>query len=94
MSDTVATLVARAALAGFTLRQLGDGTFIAERWGHFVALTDERAVSAWLGRVAGKRASPWATYESGKAGFLAANPHASADEIEDHTKRLARREGL
>jgi hypothetical protein len=48
-----ATLQARAALAGFELVQLGDGSLIASKpaWGMFTNLADVAAAEAWLIRV-------------------------------------------
>lgn len=51
----VATLQARAALAGFELVQLADGTFLASRWGMFRSFDHMAAASAWLDRVAPAR---------------------------------------
>ena len=48
---TVATLAARAALAGYELVQLADGTFIASRWGMFRSLDHIAAVEMFLQRV-------------------------------------------
>jgi hypothetical protein len=50
---TVATLQARAALAGFELIQLADGTFIGSKslWAMHACLADVAAVEAWLVRV-------------------------------------------
>lgn len=47
----VATLVARAAIAGYELVRLADGTFIASRWGMFRSLDHIAAVEAFLQRV-------------------------------------------
>lgn len=47
---TVATLIARAALAGYALVQLADGTFIASRWGMFRSLDHIAAVELFLRR--------------------------------------------
>lgn len=57
MSEAVATLIARAALAGFTMRQAEHGRFVAERWGHIVVLMDQAAAEKWLAMVTGKRAA-------------------------------------
>ena len=48
-----ATLQARAALAGFELVQLGDGSFIGSRpaWGMHCCLADAAAVERWLVKV-------------------------------------------
>lgn len=47
----VSTLIARAALAGYELVHLGDGTFIASRWGMFRSLDHIAAVESFLQRV-------------------------------------------
>ena len=44
----VATLVARAALAGIQLVQLADGSFIVSRWGQFRSLANVAAVEKFL----------------------------------------------
>lgn len=44
----VATLVARAALAGLQLVRLGDGSFLVSRWGQFRSLADVAAVEKFL----------------------------------------------
>jgi hypothetical protein len=95
----MANLVARAALAGWVIRPapehtIADGTLVAERWGHIRHLASLDEAERWFQQVAGKGGSPWGAYEAGKSNFLAANPSASADDIEEHAKRLARREGL
>jgi len=40
------------------------------------------------------RSSAWRRYADAKAAYLAANPGATADELEAHARRLIRREGL
>lgn len=50
-TKTVATLQARAALAGYELVHLADGSFIASRWGMFRSLDHIAAVEAFLTRV-------------------------------------------
>lgn len=50
-SKCVATLVARAALAGYELVELADGSFIASRWGMFRSLDHMAAVEQFLRRV-------------------------------------------
>lgn len=45
-----ATLQARAALAGFELVQLADGSFIASKWGLLKPLADLDAAAAFLDR--------------------------------------------
>lgn len=50
-AKTVATLVARAAIAGYQLVQLADGSFVASRWGMFRSLDHAAAVEAFLARV-------------------------------------------
>lgn len=49
----VATLQARAALAGHELVQMSDGSFIGCKpaWGMLVCLADVEAVERWLQRV-------------------------------------------
>jgi hypothetical protein len=99
LDKRAATLIARAARAGWTLRpapehSIAEGTFDAERWGHIRHLASIEEAERWFEQVTGKGGSPWGAYEAGKAAFLAANPGASADDIEEHAKRLARREGL
>lgn len=42
------TLVARAALAGFELVKLADGTWLASRWGMFRGLTNDAEVERFL----------------------------------------------
>jgi hypothetical protein len=49
----IATLVAEYALAGWVLVQLGDETFLAERWGNFKSLPHLRAAREFLLRVKG-----------------------------------------
>jgi len=51
----VATLIARAAIAGFELVLLADGSFIASRWGMFRNLDHAAAVEAFLRRVEAPR---------------------------------------
>ena len=51
MSDPVATLQARAALAGFELVRLADGTFLVSRWGMAKHLPDAHAVQHFLRQV-------------------------------------------
>lgn len=46
-----ATCIARAALAGYELVQLADGSFIASKWGMFRSLENAAAVEAFLARV-------------------------------------------
>lgn len=46
-----ATLIAKAAIAGFELIKLADGTWLAQRWGFFKPLQDAIGVQAWLARV-------------------------------------------
>lgn len=48
-SDTA--LVARAALAGFELVKLADGSWLASRWGMFRDLSDEEQVERFLSAV-------------------------------------------
>lgn len=50
-AKAVATLQARAALAGYELVRLADGSFIASRWGMFRSLDHITAVKAFLTRV-------------------------------------------
>ena len=45
------TLQARAALAGFELVCMADGTFLMSRWGMFRPLADVAACEAFLARV-------------------------------------------
>jgi hypothetical protein len=52
---TIATLQARAALAGYELVCLADGTWIASRWGMFRTLDHAAAVEAFLQRVEAHR---------------------------------------
>lgn len=47
-----ATLQARAALAGFELVKLADGSWLASRWGMFRNLADDAEVERFL-RVVG-----------------------------------------
>ncbi len=47
----IATFTARAAIAGYELVQLADGTFIVSRWGIFRSLDHIAAVEAFLQRV-------------------------------------------
>jgi len=42
------TLQAHAALAGYTLEQLADGSLVVERWGLLRRLPDLEAAEAWL----------------------------------------------
>jgi|SRR5580765_558392 len=51
----LATLVARACIAGYELVRLADGTFIASRWGMFRSLDHIAAVEAFLVRVGAPR---------------------------------------
>lgn len=46
-----ATFVARAALAGFELVKLADGSWLASRWGMFRGLADDVEVERFLGVV-------------------------------------------
>jgi hypothetical protein len=48
-----ATAVARAAIAGYELVRLADGSFIATRWGIFRTLDHMAAVEDFLRRVEG-----------------------------------------
>jgi len=48
-SDT--TLIARAALAGFELVKLADGSWLASRWGMFRDLADDEQVERFLSAV-------------------------------------------
>jgi hypothetical protein len=50
----LATLAARAKVAGCTLTELSDGGFLLCRWGWAKALPDARAVAAMLGRMGGR----------------------------------------
>lgn len=50
-AKAVATLQARAAIAGYELVQLADGSFIASRWSMFRSLDHIAAVEAFLVRV-------------------------------------------
>jgi hypothetical protein len=52
-SKADSTLMATAAIAGFELVKLADGTWLAHRWGMFKPLPDAQAVVAWLARVGG-----------------------------------------
>lgn len=57
-----ATLVARAALAGWTLRPapehcIADGSFTAERWGQLRFLRDVDEAERWLEMVTGRMAA-------------------------------------
>ncbi len=47
----VATATARAALAGFELVQMADGSFVVARWTMTRALPDLAAVEAFLAQV-------------------------------------------
>lgn len=49
-----ATLVAEFALAGIELVKMGDGTWLASRWGMFKPLATSDEARAWLRRVAGE----------------------------------------
>jgi hypothetical protein len=49
-----ATLIARAAQAGVTLRRLDSGGWIASRWG-LTRWLDDSSVEAWLDRATGAR---------------------------------------
>jgi hypothetical protein len=51
LSKADSTLLATAAIAGFELVKLADGTWLAHRWGLFKPLADAQAVTAWLARV-------------------------------------------
>lgn len=46
-----ATRIARAALAGIELVRLGDGTWLAHKWGMFRPLATDEDADAWLRRV-------------------------------------------
>lgn len=48
-----ATLQARAAIAGYELVALADGSFIISRWGMFRTLDHMAAVEAFLSRIEG-----------------------------------------
>jgi hypothetical protein len=50
-SKADSTLIATAAIAGFELVKLADGTWLAHRWGMFKPLADAQGVQAWLARV-------------------------------------------
>ena len=52
-AKTVATLQARAALAGAELVQLGDGSFVGfhAAWGMHRHMADATAVEVWLKRL-------------------------------------------
>jgi hypothetical protein len=50
-AKTLATLTARAAIAGYELVQLADGTFIVSRFNLFRSLDHIAAVEAFLQRV-------------------------------------------
>jgi hypothetical protein len=43
--------VARAALAGFELAKMADGTWLASRWGVFRGLADDEQVERFLSAV-------------------------------------------
>lgn len=92
MSDRFATLQARAALSGYALHADPNGGFYATRWGQLRMFDALDECEAWVDRVSGVRR--FGAYEAGKSAFLSTHPHASADEIEEHAKRLARQEGL
>lgn len=49
----LATLQARAALAGFELHRLEDGRLLAARWGLTREFPDASAVEQWLARLDG-----------------------------------------
>jgi hypothetical protein len=51
-AKAVATLTARAALAGYELVHLADGSFIVSRWGMFRTLEHPAAVEQFLQRAA------------------------------------------
>lgn len=59
LGKPLATLRARAAMAGVTLHQIendhGQAVFIVSRWNMTRELQDLEAVSAWLDRVTGVR---------------------------------------
>lgn len=88
-----ATLRAEAAVAGYDLRTDPLGGYYATRWGYVRLFDGLDDAEAWLRRVSGKPAV-CTSYEAGKSAYLARNPHASADDIEQNAKRIARREGL
>lgn len=46
-----ATFIARAALAGFELVRLADGSWLASRWGMFRDLADDEQVERFLSAV-------------------------------------------
>lgn len=46
-----ATLIARAALAGFELVKLADGSWLASRWGMFRDIADGEQVERFLSAV-------------------------------------------
>lgn len=46
-----ATFIARAALAGFELVKLADGSWLASRWGMFRDLADVEQVERFLSAV-------------------------------------------
>ena len=50
-SKLTTTLQARAALAGYELVQLADGSYIASRWGMFRSLEHAAAVERFLRQV-------------------------------------------
>jgi hypothetical protein len=50
-SKEFATLQAEAALAGFELVSLADGTLLASRWGMFKPLPDVATARLWLRQV-------------------------------------------
>jgi hypothetical protein len=53
----IATLQARAALAGHELVHLADGTFLISRWGLFRTLDNAAAVERWFDQVEGHRSA-------------------------------------
>jgi len=54
-AKVVETLRARAALAGFELKHLPDGSFTISRWGMFRELPHAAAVEQFLDRAAAGR---------------------------------------
>lgn len=50
------TLVALFALAGVELVKMGDGSWLASRWGMFKPLATEADARSWLARVTGSAA--------------------------------------
>lgn len=57
MTQSVAMLKARAALAKIELKQLPEGTFTAERWGQIRYFRDAAEVERWLDLVTGRKAA-------------------------------------